>query len=56
MAGESAVVAFSGLAPGFIALWQVNAVVPMDAATGNLDLIVTVNNVASNTTKFPVKR
>jgi uncharacterized protein (TIGR03437 family) len=56
MGGENAMVAFSGLAPGFIALWQVNAVVPMDAATGNLDLVVTVNNVASNTTKVPVKR
>lgn len=54
--GENAMVAFSGLAPGFIALWQVNAVVPMDAATGSLDLVLTVNNVASNTTKFPVKR
>ncbi len=56
IAGESAVVAFSGLAPGFIALWQVNAVVPQDAAAGNLDLVLTVNNVASNITKFPVKR
>jgi len=43
-------------APGFIALWQVNAVVPLDAPTGNLDLVLTVNNVASNTTNFPVKR
>ena len=33
--GKTAQVAFAGLTPGFAGLYQVNAVVPRDARTGN---------------------
>src|SRR5438874_13792619 len=42
-------VQFSGLAPGYIGLWQINVVVPANAATGNLQLRVLVNGTPSNT-------
>jgi uncharacterized protein (TIGR03437 family) len=32
--GKNATVYFSGLAPGFVSLWQLNAQVPMDAPSG----------------------
>ena len=34
ISGKSAAVAFAGLAPGFVGLYQVNAVVPSGVATG----------------------
>jgi uncharacterized protein (TIGR03437 family) len=45
---------FSGLAPGFSGLWQVNAVVPANVSSGAANLIITVNNVASNTATIAV--
>jgi uncharacterized protein (TIGR03437 family) len=38
-----AVVDFSGLAPGFVGLWQVNVVVPENVAAGFVPLVLTVN-------------
>jgi uncharacterized protein (TIGR03437 family) len=38
--GLSASVLFSGLAPGFVGLYQVNLQVPANAPTGNLDLVI----------------
>lgn len=48
-------VQFSGLAPGFIGLWQINVVIPANAATGNLQLRVLVNGTPSNTVTVAVR-
>lgn len=47
--GVDAEVLFSGLAPGFVGLYQVNAVVPRDAPQGEaIPLVVEVGGVLSN--------
>lgn len=47
--GVPAEVSFSGLAPGFAALWQVNAKVPTQTfITGRVPVVVYVDGVASN--------
>ena len=48
-------VAFSGLTPGFIGLYQVNAQVPAAVASGLLDVTVQANGVTSNTAKLAVQ-
>jgi uncharacterized protein (TIGR03437 family) len=48
-------VQFSGLAPGFIGLWQINVQVPANAPTGNLQLRVLVNGTPSNTVTVAVR-
>jgi uncharacterized protein (TIGR03437 family) len=53
--GMPAAVAFSGLAPGYVGLYQVNLAVPPGAPTGNVDLVITINGVASNTAKMAVQ-
>ncbi len=48
--GVSALVTFSGLAPGFVGLYQVNALVPGGFVTGNnVNLILSIGGVQSNT-------
>lgn len=58
--GVAAQVLFSGLAPGFVALNQVNIRIPDTVPSGNLDLMMQLHylyggNVASNTVKLPVQ-
>jgi uncharacterized protein (TIGR03437 family) len=53
--GMPAVVRFSGLAPGYVGLYQVNLDVPQIPTTGSVDLIITMNGVASNTAKMMVQ-
>ena len=48
-------VAFSGLAPTFVGLYQINAIVPAATGSGSLDLIVGVNGVASKPVKTSVR-
>jgi uncharacterized protein (TIGR03437 family) len=46
--GSNAVVSFAGLAPSFVGLYQINAVVP--SVTGSsLPVIITAGSVTSNT-------
>ena len=46
---------FSGLAPGFVGLWQINAVVPENAPAGDsIPVQVSINGVASNTVTMAV--
>ncbi|MGH8246277.1 MAG: hypothetical protein ACREUU_07570, partial [Gammaproteobacteria bacterium] len=53
--GIAAEVLFSGLAPGFVGLYQVNIRVPENAPAGELDLSLRVGEIASNVVKLPVR-
>ncbi len=53
--GVAAVVSFSGLAPGFSGLYQVNVTVPEGAAVGNQELAISQGGVAAKTVLLPVQ-
>ena len=53
---EDCNVFFSGLAPGFVGLYQINFQVPPVSQTGNVTLLVTQNGMASNATTLPVSQ
>src|SRR5262249_54916247 len=47
--GKVAQVQFSGMAPGFVGLWQINALVPQDSMTGTaVPLTVSAGGNISN--------
>lgn len=47
---------FSGLAPSFVGLWQINVKVPADAPTGGaVDLQISLGGAASNTVSIGIK-
>jgi minor extracellular serine protease Vpr len=49
-------VEFSGLAPGYVGLYQVNAQVPAGAATGSaVPVVISIGGVASNTVTMAVQ-
>jgi uncharacterized protein (TIGR03437 family) len=50
-----AVVNFSGLAPGFVGLYQVNVVVPGSAPPGSQDVVIQVGNQASRAAKIAIR-
>jgi len=53
--GVPARVEFSGLAPGFVGLWQLNIVIPEDAPVGDaVPLVITMDGWTSNTTTIAV--
>jgi uncharacterized protein (TIGR03437 family) len=52
--GEPCDVLFSGLAPGFVGLYQLNLVLPSDLPSGNLDLQITSTYASSNIATLPV--
>ncbi len=53
--GVAATVAFSGLAPGYVGLYQVNVQVPATASTGSaVPLVLTMGGVVSNTVTIAV--
>ncbi len=52
---ESCRVFFSGLAPGFVGLYQVNFYVPQDAAAGNLPIFIQSPYASSSTVVLPVQ-
>jgi uncharacterized protein (TIGR03437 family) len=53
--GVSATVNFSGLAPGFVGLWQINVLIPGNAPTGNtVPLIVSTGGRTSNTVMIAI--
>jgi uncharacterized protein (TIGR03437 family) len=54
-AGTFGDVKFSGLAPGFIGLWQINVVVPQIPAGNSVQLRVLTNGAPSNTVTVAVK-
>ena len=53
--GRPAAVQFSGLAPGFVGLYQVNAVVPADAPAGFQPLAVSIGGVSSQTSQLNIR-
>jgi uncharacterized protein (TIGR03437 family) len=55
VAGQNATVVFSGLAPGFVALGQVNLTVPSGAPSGLQDLVLAGGGSTSNVVKIQVQ-
>jgi uncharacterized protein (TIGR03437 family) len=54
--GKNAKVQFSGMAPGFVGLWQINAEVPADVTPGMaLPLVITAAGTSSNTVTIAVQ-
>lgn len=54
--GSSVPIYFTGLAPGFVGLYQMNFQVPASTGGGNVQLVVSQSGVASNLTILPVQR
>ena len=52
--GQPAVVAFAGLAPNYVGLYQLNLVVPTESASGVQPLVITGNGVVAKTTLLAV--
>jgi uncharacterized protein (TIGR03437 family) len=52
--GAGGSVSFAGLAPGYVALYQINFQVPPTAPNGDQSLSVSQNGVASNAAVLPV--
>jgi uncharacterized protein (TIGR03437 family) len=52
--GVDAPVSFSGLAPGFVGLYQVNAEVPAGLASGNQPVVLSIGANSSNSVLLPV--
>ena len=53
--GTKATVSFSGLAPGFVGLYQINVEVPDGLAAGNQPVVVEVAGAFSNSVLLPVE-
>jgi uncharacterized protein (TIGR03437 family) len=54
--GVGAVVAYSGLAPTLVGVYQVNAVVPSGVSPGSaVPVVINIGNVASNTVTIAVQ-
>jgi uncharacterized protein (TIGR03437 family) len=53
--GVQAQVTFSGLAPGFVGLWQINAQIPQAVQPGNaVPLVISAGGITSNTVTIAV--
>jgi uncharacterized protein (TIGR03437 family) len=52
--GTAAPVSFSGLAPGFVGLYQVNARVPSGLSAGNQAVLIKMGSASSNSVLLPV--
>ena len=53
--GVPATVSFSGLAPYWVGLYQINASLPANTPTGSQDLIISIGGATSKATKLPVQ-
>ena len=52
--GQPATVQFSGLAPGFSGLYQVNAIVPAGISAGTVPISLTINGATTKASTLPV--
>jgi len=55
IAGNAAQVLYSGVAPGFAGLNQVNVVVPPGTPSGPQPLVISANGIASNTVTVSIR-
>ena len=55
IAGIAAQVTFSGLAPGFVGLYQVNVQVPAGVPAGTQEVELIINGVPGNTITIAVQ-
>ncbi len=55
IAGAKAIVSFSGLAPGFVGLYQVNTEVPAGLTAGNQAVIIEIAGASSNSVLLPIE-
>jgi uncharacterized protein (TIGR03437 family) len=53
--GNSVPVLFAGLTPGLVGLYQVNFQIPLDAKSGNYDLVLTQSGTPSNKTVLTIQ-
>jgi len=53
--GRAAKVLFSGLAPGFPGLYQVNVTVPAETEPGEQELVLSMGGFSSKTARMPVR-
>jgi minor extracellular serine protease Vpr len=53
--GQRAEVSFSGLSPGIVGLYQVNARIPPGAASGLQPLVITANGIVSKSVMIPIQ-
>jgi uncharacterized protein (TIGR03437 family) len=53
--GQRAEVSFSGLSPGIVGLYQVNARIPAGAASGLQPLVITANGIVSKSVMIPIQ-
>jgi uncharacterized protein (TIGR03437 family) len=53
--GSKSIVSFSGLAPTFVGLYQVNAEIPAGLKSGNQPVVITLAGASSNSVLLPVK-
>lgn len=53
--GQQAAVSFSGLAPGFAGLYQINVTVPTGLAPGTYPIVMTIGGKTSNTSGITVQ-
>ena len=50
-------VLFSGMAPGYVGLWQINAQIPQTVTPGNaVPLVIAAGGVSSNTVTVAVQQ
>jgi minor extracellular serine protease Vpr len=52
--GRPATVLFSGLAPGFVGLYQVNILIPEDAPQGSQPVVISANGISSKPVVVPI--
>ncbi len=53
--GRAAEVLFSGLAPSYVGLYQLNVGVPADAPTGMQPVVITANGISSKVINLPIQ-
>jgi uncharacterized protein (TIGR03437 family) len=56
LGGTPVPIAFAGLTPGLVGLYQINMQVPQNAPAGNQLLVVSQDGVVSNTTILPIQQ